>query len=149
LFAIPGVTFWIEPFFLLFFEILIAAARICGGSFCGGVGGRGGVDFRAKEIAPGKFIQFNAPSDFFAGFHSSHSTLLDRETALQKKLAAMDTNLSQAIKQYGTAMSSMDAMIEMRTTRRLSFGELDRRIDQSILFHQFSKKKESNKVRAY
>jgi acyl-CoA synthetase (AMP-forming)/AMP-acid ligase II len=52
----------------------------------------------------------------------------------------MGTNLSQAIKQYGTAMSSMDAIIEMRKTRqghavicrRLSFGEFDGRIDQYV-----------------
>jgi non-ribosomal peptide synthetase component E (peptide arylation enzyme) len=58
----------------------------------------------------------------------------------------MGTNLSQAIKQYGTAMSSMDAIIEMQKTRqehavirpRLSFREFDRRIDQYIT--KFSKK---------
>jgi STE24 endopeptidase len=80
LFAIPGVTFWIEPFFkYLSRRHEYAADRFAAAALGGGAALISGLRKLHREN-----LSNLTPHPIFAAFYYSHPTLLDRETALKK-----------------------------------------------------------------
>jgi STE24 endopeptidase len=80
LFAIPGVTFWIEPFFkYLSRRHEYAADRFAAVALGGGASLISGLRKLHREN-----LSNLTPHPIFAAFYYSHPTLLDREAALKK-----------------------------------------------------------------